>query len=348
MEKLKPGTFAGILKKNRSRYNTLFSVKGRGNARVDGEKFSRYIRTIIGPLMELIEGTDEAGRAGPGALEAMVDALYVRILDLCAGDYLGSARRPYFDDVFIPLTRAFWKLLLHDTDAFLSGLVSAIIRVAAVSPTAVKTWSGRLLALDTGTMTIDDFRTCGFIAAWVSGMASCRERALHYCEIVPPGTFFTLMGTGPDARDGIARDDVLFKLKASPWAHPCGEAEPGSVIVRPVGGFRGYRGVFTKPPVVYVEGDEIIASDGASAYAVCADIFGHSIRAVEPDTKKVSKLYRAGSPDKGPVYPDSLVKNSPRFPKDFMVPVLAHVITAGGLCFTSPLSHRVFFAGEAT
>jgi len=91
----------------------------------------------------------------------------------------------------------------------------------------------------------------------------------------------------PPLPDADARNALIRRLRAHPWADPARPEEadaPRSVrILTIAGAFRGLGGPFVAPPTVSSVGDDLVASDPEGSYLLRADRFGTAfIRTAAP------------------------------------------------------------------
>lgn len=134
----------------------------------------------------------------------------------------------------------------------------------------------RGLAGVAASLTPGQVEAAGVVLAWRLGEARLREVALDAALGLPDGVVASLLGV-EDA--GLA----LRRLHADAWVLPAGEIARGWSMVGRVGGFVGFGGVFSAPPVVLDGGDRhrLFVRVGGEVFGVLADRFGAVARPVD-------------------------------------------------------------------
>jgi hypothetical protein len=238
--------FHRALSTHRDRYNAAF----RQARTLDAAGFLAQLRDAVGPVVDACE-TDPVP-----VTDALVD-LAVAL----------AGRRA--DGV--------WPLL-----ATLAPFVAAAPRRVPVavanalhhlstSPTGRPAeWVAAMGALGGRTDDVAELLEAGSVAAWRCGLAQLRRSAVEVARGLRPELLEVTL-------PGLSTMDIP-RLAVDPWLDPA--ARPGLRVVRRVGAFRGFGGVFRRPPTVSVSDGHWYASDGDGAWRVHADRFGVAFRRI--------------------------------------------------------------------
>jgi hypothetical protein len=246
VEELSP--FQAALAARRDVYNARFRLARHRSRNLDASAFLAHLRDAVAPIVD-----------GCGADPLPVaDALVELSLELA----------PRGQDAQL------WRLL-----GSMGALVGAAPRRVPValanalhhlrsSPTGrVDEWVSTMISLGALTDRPDSLLDAGAVAAWRCGLAQLRSSALQRAGHVRPDLLEIALGSEVD----------FPRLVADPWFDP---AQSGLRVVRRVGAFRGFGGVFARPPLVSTSDGCWFATDGAGSWRMYADRFGVAFRRV--------------------------------------------------------------------
>jgi hypothetical protein len=185
----------------------------------------------------------------------------------------------------------------------------------------------------------------GTVCAWRAGLAHLRTGALEVCGRLPPGLARAALGLS-SASDGDYLEELLQELRADPWVQPTSAGKPGTRslrIVATVGAFRGFGGLFLRPPLVERAGDDLLVSDGDDHWVLAADVFGTTFRlasAVQVSDAEASpfSLDRQGRV--------TCAGEKRAFPE--LRGATSHAANATTLAVTVPLSHVVHLIARSS
>lgn len=126
----------------------------------------------------------------------------------------------------------------------------------------------------------------GILIAWVCGMASLREHALHLLQNItfPDEVIATVFNTDQSQKE-LAR-----RWERDRWYHPAGINEQGGKLLK-LGGFRSFpgnemqSGGFLQPPVLLKAGSTLYAKDPFASFRIYADCYGLSLSRDEIPTE---------------------------------------------------------------
>ena len=140
-------------------------------------------------------------------------------------------------------------------------------------------------------------------------------------------------------------DAVVDALLADPWLDPAAAAGPMPAgrsleLVRRVGAFRGFGGLFMAPPMVSCPDGQLLVSDSGSHWLLFADRFGATFQraeapAVRPANKSGKPSFKVGLDGKV-----SRGREQAVFPEVERSQSSAANDTT--LAVTTPLSHSIF------
>ncbi|HYQ62667.1 hypothetical protein [Actinophytocola sp.] len=247
--------FHTVLASRRERYNQQFRLARHHARGLDPAEFLAHLREVVGPIVDAVAGDPEP----------VCDALVELSLALAQRGRLGSAGA--VTDGLRRLLPAIPALLAAEPRRLPVAVVNALHHLE-VSPTGDPAgWLDTMLALGQHVTGVSEFLDAGAVAAWRRGLAQLRDAALATAARLPGELVRVALGT-------TSTVDVS-RLAADPWLDPSpGERAEALLLVRRVGGFRGFGGTFRRPPTVSTSAGRWYASDGADAWRVQADRFG--------------------------------------------------------------------------
>jgi len=215
----------------------------------------------------------------PGQAAAVFDVLYEFSLDLAGRDYFGRC----------PVLVAGWRLLLgghphHLAEAprrFAGAVTNALHHLWMVPGARPQQWLRDMSQLGQHCRDVATLLAAGTVAAWRAGLPHFREGALAVCRQLEPSLALAALGL----ERGTERPELeklLDRLEADPWRLPAAclpGVEPAQElrVVATVGAFRGFGGVFVRPPRVAFAAGHFQAFDGETCWLVTADVFGATL-----------------------------------------------------------------------
>ncbi len=240
----------------RERFNTAFALARRSRPRLDQQAFSQHLLEVVDPIVERCrENSDQ-----------VVEVLYDLSLELVGTELLGR----------YPAVVRGWERLLPRWSAWLSAqprrltasLTNALVELSPYRP---QFWIDKM-----GELTFESLEqllACGQVLAWKAGLAHYREGALEVARQLPSELCQSLLGCSPQ---------VLDELVEQPWRDPQGGQPERFQVVARVGSFRGFGGLFIRPPEVTSAGrDRFFVSDGEERFLLAADLFGATFHRVD-------------------------------------------------------------------
>jgi hypothetical protein len=333
MEKLSSPLLIRVLSENRGALNSLFAFEKEKNPRLDGSLFSRYLVRFIQPVVEKLSGSEYS------SLEKMVLSLYGRTLELISKNVLGSGRYPGMDESLLELIISYAKLMLDDPESFFPAAVNGFLNVCGLSPEKAGLWKEKMKEISGYLSDITGFREKGLAAAWTCGMAVFRERGLEILGSSDPAVVKTLLETD-EALSREERDAIIQTLKENPW-NGVWRRNKQSPVIRSIGGFAGFGGEFLRPPELFPDQGDIVASDGENHFLLHADLFGQVLVPAELPGEK-------GNERDGTVIKNGVIDTGNAvvpLPERYNIPVKSGIISGSTCAFTSPQSCKIFIIG---
>jgi hypothetical protein len=269
MEELIKGAFADILKANRASLNAKFADAQRLRPALLPETFSAVLRQYVAPIVAAAEAFK------PETARQVTLTLYDLALDLLGQGFLEpNSRHP-------ELTRGWSELLPNIPQQVCAAprlvtgsLTNALYNLSQVPDARPQQWLAGMLALAPLAPDPHIYLQAGQIAAWRCGLAHYRAGALDLCRSIPPALVRAALQLPADGNSDTA--DWVQRLAADPWLLPdrAGDRPRSLRIVKRVGAFRGFGGLFLQPPMVYANGEHFLVTDGAARWLLLADAFG--------------------------------------------------------------------------
>lgn len=251
MEELSP--FQRALSARRGRYNAQF----RQARSLDAQEFLAHLRDAVGPVVDACD----AGDADP---VPVTDAL----VDLSVA--LGGRRQL---DGLWPLLLSLVRFVGTAPRRVPVALANALHHLTVSPAGRPADWISTVVSLAEQTDEVDELLDAGAVAAWRCGLAQLRHSALDTAARLRPELVRLALGESSTVD--------MTRLARDPWFDPGGVDPVALRVVRRVGAFRGFGGVFARPPVVSTSGGHWYASDGVRSWRVYADRFGLAYRRVE-------------------------------------------------------------------
>ncbi|MBL8113954.1 MAG: hypothetical protein JNK60_13820 [Acidobacteria bacterium] len=330
-----------VLLARRDAFNARFAAERRRRPALDGDLFGLFLLDTLAPIADAI------AVAAPEGLGNAVDVLYDVALPLVANGVLsqGAVR-----DGWERLLPGLAGPLARSPRRVAGAVTNALHNLERVPGAKPARFVDSLLRAREHLKTADALLAAGEIAAWTSGDAPRRERALVQIAALPGAALTALFDLAEPLPDA-ARDRLAEGLRSDPFASPAEAAGLRRVPVRALrlvgrpGGFRGFGGPFLAPPIVTSAGGALYALGGGGAsYRLAADVFGCVLlRATAPPVKPGPSRFtvsRGGVVTRATEREGKLVPSeSETFPD--LVSSSAQAGNAHCLAATHPFSHRV-------
>ena len=273
MERRVTGAFAEYLEKDRDFYNARFSQVQRLNQTLSADEFMSHLSDTVAPLVKRAAEIDRE------KAEALCRRLYDVSLNLFSKGCLGSrTRHPVIGAAWKELLPLSAELLLKSPDNVVARVSNALYNLSMEKGADERQWleTMKQVAAWPGPLDSELLLEAGKAAAWRCGMAHYRDGALVACDNLPDEIFKVVFRIPADATKGEI-EAVRALLKSDRWFDPSlrddKKIKPLSVV-RAVGGFAGFGGLFATPPGTTARDGDIYFYDDASHWVLYADAFG--------------------------------------------------------------------------
>lgn len=273
--------FANLLAAERERYNALFASARHQYGDVDAQAFTRFLRTIVDPLVVATARIDGADPA------QVAEAAFEVGLCLLGQNLLGpNAHEHAIENCFSALLVPYAAVVAEAPSTVLAALGNATHHLSNTPGARPEFFSAELLRMagqvhDAGTLL-----SLGQIVAWRAGMSQFREGALARLAQVEEGLGRAALALPPGADYGA----TLARLRRDRWFDPT-RAEPTSP--RWVGAFRGFGGLFLEPPRVAASDERLWLKSGAEHWLLLADAFGATLHRLSDEEVASGGGFRA-------------------------------------------------------
>lgn len=208
---------------------------------LDATEFLAHLRDAVGPVV------DAAGGDAVAVADALVD-LSVAL----------AGRREVW-----PLLRAVAPFVGAAPRRVPVSLANALYHLGSAPSGRPAEWVEAMVAVAGRAHDVEELLDAGAVAAWRCGLARLRSSAVQVARRLRPELLAVALGSSTVDLD-------------SPWSGP----SAGLRVVSRVGAFRGFGGVFARPPMVSTSDGSWYASDGVDAWRVYADRFGFGYQRV--------------------------------------------------------------------
>lgn len=266
---------------------------------LDAGEFLAHLREVVGPIV------DSAGGDPVAVTDALVDL---------------SVALAGRGEVW-PVLRAVAPFVGAAPRRVPVSLANALYHLGSAPAGRPAEWVSAMVAVAERAHDVDELLDAGAVAAWRCGLARLRSSALEVAGRLRPELLAIAVGSA--------------EALADPWFDP---GSTGLRVVSRIGAFRGFGGVFARPPVVSTSDGSWYASDGIDAWQVYADRFGFGYR----------RMGELPAPDVS----DGLVLDGGRVidpvgGRELEVPELADATSwassGGTLAATTPWTHAIVF-----
>ncbi len=237
----------GPLAKHRERLNARVAAARLSGRTIEAAALGAHLSAAVAPAVSAVHALDEA------AAERAALALFELSVDLLGAGLVGpGARTRAVSDAWTAILPAAGRVLKSEPRRVAGAVTNAALQVEAHAPAHVAGWIADFARQVPHANDLEAFRAIGRVAAWRAGLAHLREAAEGDCARLEPSLVSDLLGVDP----GEAR-----------W--------PREPLL--VGAFRGFGGLFARPPLVAVVGGRLVAVSGDVAFTLFADRFGATL-----------------------------------------------------------------------
>lgn len=278
---------AEALEDGRARYNAEFAQARHRMPGLEASALAEHLRDVVSPAIEAL-----AQVSPPDKVREAVDVLYEFSLELL-GKGLFS-RYPALLEGWTTLLPGLAPALGAEPRRFAGSVTNALHKLASTPGARPGQWIDALLFLGPICADADQLLEAGKVLAWRAGLAHYRLGALAVARSLPPALALAALGADASPEDAGA---LIDRLEADPWLAPADALRPSRTrelrIVARAGAFRGFGGLFIRPPRVLSVGPDLYVTDGEDCFSLHADRFGAVFQRVAktPDPQPGSSNY---------------------------------------------------------
>jgi hypothetical protein len=272
------GPLAEALSRGRTEYNS----RARSVPGLDGEALGSALRA----LDAVVQGVHAHD---PAAVDVVVSALFDASVGMVVRGMTGAgARRPEADVAWRTILAAAPRMLCLEPGRVVPSIAHGCGALADVRGARLADWASTMAALAARAPDVDTWLRAGMVAAWRSGVAHAREKALAQCDSLPADLVALAVGLDVGTEPVVVAR-VTRRLRDDRWAWP---PDVAAGIERPlgvrmtcrIGGFRGFGfgGRFLAPPLVGIRDGAFLVCDGERTFELHAYFSGASLVPVGP------------------------------------------------------------------
>ncbi len=243
MEILK-GPLADALARQRDSCNAKFAAARQRSAGLDSEGFLAHLASVLDPIIRGVAASL------PEKVDLATTALFDLSLELFASRLLGpDAKSSWINQAWCRLLPRVPVLVAREPSRLTASVCNAILNIDSTIGGRPGEWLDRMGNLGACCQRVDDFLEAGKVVAWQCGMAHYRVLALDVANQLPASLAAAALGLPSDKASDVAA--VTAQLNDDPWKSPLDAASQtldgrSIQLVRHIGAFRGFGGVFLR------------------------------------------------------------------------------------------------------
>jgi hypothetical protein len=253
--------FAAVLSSGREHFNAQFAVAKRQYGELDPASFEDYLRRVVDPLVCATRAVsaDAVGTVAQAAYDVGLELVGQRL-------YTGTHQH-YFGTEFPELLRAYVARVVDAPLTVLGALGNALHHLGATTGGDPGRFTRDMLRLASHVPDTKTLLALGQVQAWRAGFAHFRQGALEVLDRLDGALASRAMQSSGTAE----WSDQRRQLGVDPWFDP---QEGKRAKPRWVGAFRGFGGLFTRPPRVTESQGQLLVQSGDGHWLLLADAFG--------------------------------------------------------------------------
>jgi hypothetical protein len=270
--------FAELLERERDQLNARYRQRQQVGVRLDAEAFLTHVRDGIQPLFCAVD------QVFPERSRSIVMPLVEISLDLFAAGLLGpEPSMPWVNRLWHEVLPQTARLLAREPQRVAGSLCNAVIQLAGQPHARPAEWMEGMAAVAPWVDATQLLLNAGAVLAWRAGMVQYRAPALAVARQLPLPIALRVLGL-PASTAPAQLERVLERYGRNPWFRPAIPADQvdGEAIVQValVGAFRGFGGLFVRPPRVRCSGHQWLVSDDHGEWQFLADAYGTLLQRV--------------------------------------------------------------------
>jgi hypothetical protein len=257
MEKITFQPLINHLSEQSDFYNQMYRENDMNYGAINHSLLASWIASVVEPIVK------DVFISHPDHLPQIFKAFYIELLQI-----LSNKSGIIYENEY----KAAWKLCHKNPTLtatyplrLLKAINSALESIRTYQPEKVLQWISLMDNTLINCKTIEEFLACGRIYAWMSGMAHLRTKAETEFFILRDELKHAILNNNPEA-------NVLERAFRNEWPKLKKPQFMGEA-----GGFVGFGGPFTTPPIVALLENELFATDKQNSCAFFADCFGKTL-----------------------------------------------------------------------
>lgn len=314
-----------VLRSARAELNQEFAQVKRAYPALDGPLVLAFVARCLDPVVRAVHAI------APERVPDVVRAGYALALDLIA--QRATARSPALERCFVEVLPLLAAHVAAEPERVLGALANAVYNLE-LAGARCEAWQHWLAELGPRCETVEQLLALGSVCAWRAGLAHYRSGALEQVSRLPAAIRCAALG----GSDGTDLDALRAALARDPWYAP--DVSPGLRVAAQVGSFRGFGGLFTRPPEVRALGEQLLVTSGEEAWLLYADPFGATLHRATSQELAASVRHTARPPQLV-LDQNMLVGHGVRLALPLAGQVTSLVATRSTLALTSAFSHAV-------
>ncbi|MFO0922227.1 MAG: hypothetical protein U0905_07045 [Pirellulales bacterium] len=277
-----PLRMQSLIEELRPQLNTSYARASENGKKIDPEVWLDHVAHRVLPIVERIDHDDSQR-----ARAAMVQLYEVSLILFAKGAFRGPAQQS-LERLWEQVLPALSSSIAKEPKRLSGSLSNAVVAMVTLQPSIVASWLDMMSRLASHVVSGDDLLRFGKVAAWISGMAEYRKTAIEEAKGLPKD-LLRLLWEGFHGLEDSDLDSILDRWGSEPWAFS-DNVERNVEPIRYVGScgdFRGFGGVWLKPPKVGTFNGSLLLTDGELTLELFADRFGASLRRYEGPTDEI-------------------------------------------------------------
>ncbi len=267
MEKITYQPLISHLSERSDFYNQLYHDYDLNYGTNNHSILSSWLVGIVEPIVK------EISTSYPDSLPQVFKVFYTELLQILSNKS-GIVYENEYKEAWL-LCNKIPALTATHPSRLLKAINSALESLRIYQPEKVLQWISFMDNIIINCKTIDEFLACGRVYAWMSGMAHLRIKA--------ETEFLNLRA---ELKQAILNNDAKANVLQSAFRNEWPKLRKPQFIGE-AGGFVGFGGPFTTPPLVALMENEIYATDKQNSCAFFADYFGKVILAEIPVSPRI-------------------------------------------------------------
>ena len=245
------------LQGNAEFYNQVYFDYEFKYGSIDKNKLSTWIVRSIEPIVREVTANNHA------SLPDIFRAFYLELLKLSSSGLAVTYEKEY--EALWNLCNKIPSIVIVSPSQVLKSLNNALQTIRRHQPAMTLRWIELMNETVSSCVSIEDLFNCGRINAWLCGLAHLREKCKR-----------TLLDLSPAMKSSIEKSYPLSMPLENFFGQLWVDKEQPQFI-KEAGGFVGFGGEFTEPPLLGDGGNYVLAMDKQNAYVLFADEFGRAL-----------------------------------------------------------------------